>query len=154
MAKLTPPRNGIPLASVTVAGVDYAAEINPEWLRYLTFGLFDRAGGTSGPTTVEAAQEAGGNGGTEEARAMIVDLRSDVDQIVNHGRIAAIESVLATLTYIDVFATLSMVSELRERVTALADMDTFALLATIAELRERVAALTERVNTFDQAPSL
>ena len=132
MAKLTPPRNGIPLASVTVAGVDYDAEINPEWLRYLTFGLFERAGGTSGPTTVEAAQEAGGNGGTEEARAMIVDLRSDVDQIVNHGRIAAIESSLTTLV----------------------DMDTFALLATIAELRERVTALTERMNTFDQAPSL
>ena len=132
MAKLTPPRNGIPLASVTVAGIEYDAEINPEWMRYLTFGLFDRAGGTSGPTTVEAAQEAGGNGGTEEARAMIVDLRSDVDQIVNHGRIAAIEAAL----------------------TALVDIDAFALLATIAELRERVTALTERMNTFDQAPSL
>ena len=132
MAKLTPPRNGIPLASVTVAGVEYDAEINPEWLRYLTFGLFDRAGGTSGPTTVEAAQEAGGNAGTEEARAAIIELRSDVDQLVNHGRIAATEEKLATVL----------------------DMDVFALLGMVAELRERVTALTERVNTFDQAPSL
>ena len=130
--QLTPPRNGIPIASVTVNGVEYNADINAEWMRYLTFGVFNRVGGVSGPSTVEAAQEAGGNGGTEEARAMIVDLRSDVDQIVNHGRIASVESAVATMV----------------------DMGSFAMLETIAELREKLAALTERVNTFEQAPSL
>lgn len=132
MAKLTPPRSGIPIGSVTIAGQEYYAEINPEWLRYLVNGLFERAGGTSGPTTVEAALEAGGNAGTEEARAAIIELRSDVDQLVNHGRIAATEEKLATVL----------------------DMDVFALLGMVAELRERVTALTERMNTFDQAPSL
>lgn len=132
MSKLTPPRAGIPIGRVTVAGTEYEAAIHPEWLRYLTNGLFDRAGGVSGPTTVEAAQEAGGNGGTEEARAMIVELRTDVDQALNHGRIAATEEKLATVL----------------------DMDVFALLGMVAELRERVTALTERMNTFDQAPSL
>lgn len=132
MSKLTPPRAGIPIGRVTVDGKEYETEIHPEWLRYLTNGLFERAGGTSGPTTVEASQEAGGNGGTEEARAMIVELRGDVDQLVNHGRIAATEEKLNTVL----------------------DMDVFALLGMVAELRERVTALAERINSFDQAPSL
>ena len=132
MANLTPPRAGIPVGKVTIQGVEYDAMIHPEWLRYLSNGLFDRAGGVAGPSTVEAAQEAGGNAGTEEARAAITELRSDMEQFANHGRIAASEEMLLQL----------------------ASMDPFAMMAQISALREQVATLTDRINSAEQAPAL
>lgn len=53
MANLTPPRAGIPVGKVTIQGVEYDAMIHPEWLRYLSNGLFERVGGVVAPTNVD-----------------------------------------------------------------------------------------------------
>jgi hypothetical protein len=53
MANLTPPRAGIPVGKVTIQGVEYDAAIHPEWLRYLSNGLFYRTGGVSSYTNDE-----------------------------------------------------------------------------------------------------
>jgi hypothetical protein len=80
MAKtLTPPRAGIPLASVIVGGAQYDAQINPEWLRYMQ-GLFDRAGGTSGPSTSDLSESAYDDAGTEETKAGLYRLEQDIGQ--------------------------------------------------------------------------
>ena len=80
MAKLTPPRAGIPVGTVTVNGASFDAVIHPEWLRYLTSGLFDRVGGVAGAGTDDLLAAAFEDAGIEEAKACLYRLAQDIGQ--------------------------------------------------------------------------
>ena len=121
MAKLTPPRNGIPLASVTVAGIEYDAEINPEWLRYLTFGLFERVGGVTAPSN------------TDLDSFLQFDIR-EADAAELQKRVRDLESVTEASTVAVQAELLKRVADL-EMSVSLID----ALQAQVAQLSARIA---------------
>ena len=121
MAKLTPPRNGIPLASVTVAGIEYDADINPEWMRYLTFGLFERVGGVTAPSN------------TDLDSFLQFDIR-EADAAELQKRVRDLESVTEASTVAVQAELLKRVADL-EMSVSLID----ALQAQVAQLSARIA---------------
>ena len=54
-SRLTPPIARIPIGIATVAGQAVEVMAHPEWLRYLTQALLDRAGGRLAMTNTELA---------------------------------------------------------------------------------------------------
>lgn len=124
MATLTPPRTGIPIASVIVAKVEYDVVINPEWLRYLTFGLFDRAGGYTGVSTTELTEAAFEDAGVEEAKAGLYRLEQDTSQSPifmpeAQDRDWMLSPIAGSAAQENIITLEALISDLREQVVAL-----------------------------------
>lgn len=81
MAVLTAPKGAIPIGLLNIAGRQYEVSLHPEWLRYLTQGLFDRAGGSSGPSTTDLATSAFEDSGVEELRLDSYRLLDELRQL-------------------------------------------------------------------------
>lgn len=80
MSNLTPPRNGIPIAVFRINGVEYEAQIHPEWLRYLANGLFERVGGATGSSTSDLLLSASEAARFEESQSMARRIEQDMLQ--------------------------------------------------------------------------
>ena len=121
MAKLTPPRAGIPVGTVTVAGVTYDAEIHPEWHRYLAFGLFERVGGVVAPSNN--------------------DLDSFLQFDIREADAAELQKRVSDIESVSEYQSFSAMAELVKRV---ADLE--ASLALVDALNAQVAQLSARIS--------
>jgi len=55
---LTPPKSNIPIGSVRIDGKDLHVAIAPEWLRYLSQSLYERAGGYTSSGNLDEIADA------------------------------------------------------------------------------------------------
>jgi ubiquinone biosynthesis protein UbiJ len=78
MSYLTPPKSNIPIGSVVIDGKRQQVTIDPEWLRYLSQALFDRAGGTSGSSTTDLSTSAFEDAGIDDTKVALERLADEV----------------------------------------------------------------------------
>jgi hypothetical protein len=71
MSALFPPPQTRVIGRATVGGVSQPIELDYAWFLYLTQGLYDRAGGALGASTLDLEKSAFEDAGVEETKAQL-----------------------------------------------------------------------------------
>ena len=110
-SKVTPPKNIVPVGTVTIAGVSYDVAQHPEFVRFFD-DLVRRAGGITAPTNTELsthiatldseAQMPRSDPGAQEALRAVDELRNEFSSLRNdcdalRSQIADRDAELASL---------------------------------------------------------
>ena len=125
MPSLTPPRNGIPIATVTIQGREYEAQAHPEWMRFLTDGLFYRVGGVNAPNNN--------------------DLDSFLQFDIREADAAELQKRVANLEEAAESQTVSLQAELAKRLD-----DVEAAISHADSLRAQVAELSAKIKAIER----
>jgi len=80
MASLTAPRNGIPIGTAIINGVQVQVEVHPEYLRWFE-SLTGRVGGVSGASTNDLTVSQFEDAGIEETKHGLMRQGDDLWQI-------------------------------------------------------------------------